>query len=143
MSSPSARMYSQTSSSVQLEIGKTLTCSPRRTRPLYRLHSSARWRRGSHWPKSSRKEKMRSLALARSSSRRAPPNAAPKPCSAMASTRVTVRSRLRDEGVEQGPRLQPVAGRARAGLLAHAALVDGLLDGGHDQPLAQLGHPPV
>src|SRR5947208_659224 len=58
-------MYSQTSSSDQLEIGKTLTCSPRRTRPLYRLHSSARWRRGSHWPKSSRKEKLRPLATAR------------------------------------------------------------------------------
>jgi len=28
------RMYSHTSSSVQLEIGKTRTCSPRRIRPL-------------------------------------------------------------------------------------------------------------
>src|SRR4051794_12234919 len=39
---------------------------------------------------------MRSLARARSSSRRAPPSAASKPCSAMASSSVTVCRRLRD-----------------------------------------------
>ncbi len=39
---------------------------------------------------------MRSLARARSSSRRAPPNAASKPCSAIASSSVTVCSWLRD-----------------------------------------------
>ena len=62
---------------------------------------------------------MRSLARARSSSRRAPPNAASKPCSAIASSSVTVCSRLRD---------------ARgAGLLDRAAGVDRLLHGGDDQ----------
>ena len=39
---------------------------------------------------------MRSFARARSSSRRAPPNAASKPCSAIASSSVTVCSRLRE-----------------------------------------------
>src|SRR3954464_6867711 len=39
---------------------------------------------------------MRSFARARSSSRRAPPNAASKPCSSIASSSVTVCSRLRD-----------------------------------------------
>src|SRR5919109_1359234 len=60
-------------------------------------HSSGRCARGSHWPKSSRNEKIRSFARARSSSRRAPPNAASKrPCS-IASSSVTVWSRLREE----------------------------------------------
>ncbi len=72
---------------------------------------------------------MRSFARARSSSRRAPPNAASKPCSAIASSSVTVCSRLRDA---RGP-----------GLLDHAAAVDRVLDAGHDQPLAQLGHAAV
>src|SRR5271166_762509 len=89
-------MYCHTSSSVQLEIGKTRACSPLRIRPLYRLHSSGRWRWGSHWPNSSRKDRIRSLARARSSSRRAPPKAASKSCSAIASSSVTVCSRLRD-----------------------------------------------
>ena len=41
--------------------------------------------------------------------------------------------------VEQRRRLQPVARRARAGLLDDAAVVDRLLHGGDDQPLAELG----
>jgi hypothetical protein len=45
--------------------------------------------------------------------------------------------------VEQGGGLQAVAGRVRAGLLGHAARVDRLLDGGDDQPLAQLAHAAV
>src|SRR5215218_3441738 len=60
------------------------------------FHSSGRCRRGSQLPKSSRKEKIRSLARARSSSRRAPPNAASKPCSSIASSNVVVCSRLRE-----------------------------------------------
>ena len=56
---------------------------------------------------------MRSLARARSSSRRAPPNAASKPCSAIASSSVVG--------------LQAVARGARAGLLDHAAAVDRVL----------------
>ena len=68
--------------------------------------------RGSHWPSSSRKESMRSLARARSSSRRAPPKAASKPRSPRASSSVTVCSRLR-EGFP---------------LLLRAAAVDRLLD---------------
>ena len=68
---------------------------------------------------------MRSFARARSSSRRAPPNAASKPCSSIASSSVVG--------------LQPVARGARAGLLDDAAVVDRLLHGGDDQPLAELG----
>src|SRR5437867_684347 len=64
-------------------------CSPFATRVLYRLHSSGRWFFGSHWPNSSRKENTRSLARAFSSSRRAPPMAASKPNSAIASNSVT------------------------------------------------------
>src|SRR6266705_1181922 len=82
-------MYCQTSSSVQLLIGNTRMCSPFATRVLYRLHSSGRWFFGSHWPNSSRKENTRSLARAFSSSRRAPPMAASKPNSAIASSSVT------------------------------------------------------
>ena len=47
------------------------------------------------------------------------------------------------DGVEQGDRLQPVAGGQGPAHLGRPALVDGLLDAGHDEPLAQLGHPPV
>src|SRR3984885_6152666 len=89
-------MYSHTSSSVQFDSGNTRTFSPFLMRPLYRFHSSGRWFLGSHWPKSSRKENTRSFARARSSSRRAPPKAASKPCSEIASSSVTVCSLLRD-----------------------------------------------
>src|SRR5712672_704840 len=64
-------------------------CSPRRSRVLYRFHSSGRWFFGSHWPNSSRNENTRSLARAFSSSRRAPPMAASNESSAIASSRVT------------------------------------------------------
>src|SRR3954452_10100416 len=60
------------------------------------FHSSGRWARGSHCPWASRNEKIRSLARARSSSRRAPPNAASNRCSVIASSSVTVCSRLRE-----------------------------------------------
>ena len=53
--------------------GRPARARPGRTRPLYRCHSSGRWLRGSHWPNSSRNDRMRSLARALSSSRRAPP----------------------------------------------------------------------
>ena len=62
---------------------------------MYRFHSSGRWFFGSHWPNSSRNENTRSLARAFSSSRRAPPKTASKRCSAIASSSVTVCSRLR------------------------------------------------
>ena len=75
-SMPSRAMYCHTSSSVQLDSGKTRTCSPGACRPLYSCHSSGRWRRGSHWENSSRSEKTRSLARAFSSSRRPPPKTA-------------------------------------------------------------------
>ena len=68
---------------------------------------------------------MRSFARARSSSRRAPPNAASNPCCL--------------DRVQQRDGLQPVARRARPGLLDHAAAVDRVLHGRDDQPLAQLG----
>ena len=117
-------MYSQTSSSVQFDSGNTRTFSPLRMRPLYRFHSSGRWFLGSHWPNSSRKERIRSFARARSSSRRAPPKAASKPCSAIASSSVTVCSLLREA---RGP-----------GLLDDAAVVDRVLHARDDQALAEL-----
>src|SRR5689334_15088024 len=89
-------MYCQTSSSVQFEIGNTRMFSPGWTRVLYRSHSSGRWAFGSHWPNSSRKEKMRSLARAFSSSRRAPPVQAAEPCPAMVSSSVTAWAALRE-----------------------------------------------
>ena len=89
------------------------------------FHSSGRWFFGSQPPKSSRKEKIRSFARARSSSRRAPPKAASKPCSSIASSSVVVCRRLRDA---RGP--VSSATRPR---------VDRLLHGGDDQPLAELG----
>src|SRR5579875_1621597 len=82
-------------------MGNTRTCSPGRTRALYSCHSSGRCCLGSHWPNSSRNEKMRSLARAFSSSRRAPPMAASKPYAAMVSSRVMVCRRLREA---RGPR---------------------------------------
>src|SRR6185312_4221560 len=45
--------------------------------------------------------------------------------------------------VEQRGRLQPVPGRARAGLVDHASLVDRLLDGRDHEPLTELRDPPV
>src|SRR6476646_2403748 len=45
--------------------------------------------------------------------------------------------------VEQRGRLQLVARGARPGLLLHAALVDRLLDAGHDDALAELSHAAV
>src|SRR5437764_87785 len=100
-------MYCHTSSSVQLEIGNTRTCSPFRMRPLNSDHSSGRWRLGSHWPKSSRNENTRFLARARSSSRLAPPNAASNPCPSIAFSSRVVRRRLRHA---RGPAFSDLAG---------------------------------
>ncbi len=83
------------SSSVQFESGKTRMLSPEPMRPLKRFHSSGRWFFGSHWPNSSRKEKIRSLARALSSSRRAPPKIAVKACFSRASSSTGVWMRLR------------------------------------------------
>ena len=60
--------------------------SPGRMRLLSSCHSSGRWFFGSHWPLASRSEKIRSFARDRSSSRRAPPNAASKPPAGSASS---------------------------------------------------------
>src|SRR5713226_6802692 len=49
-------MYSQTSSSVQLESGNTRMLSPLSRRELKIFHNSGRWFFGSHWPSPSRKE---------------------------------------------------------------------------------------
>ena len=68
---------------------------------------------------------MRSLARARSSSRRAPPIGRVEPV-------------LLDR-VEQRRRLELVPRRSRSGLLDHAAVVDRLLHRGDDQRLAELG----
>ena len=72
---------------------------------------------------------MRSLARARSSSRRAPPKAASKPCSAIASSSVVVCRRLRDA---RGP----VSSTTRPASIESCTR-------GDDQPLAQLGHAAV
>src|SRR3546814_3908166 len=69
------------SSSVQFDSGKTRMLSPFALRALYSRHSSGRWCLGSQPWLVERNEKMRSLARAFSSSRRAPPNAASKPWS--------------------------------------------------------------
>src|SRR4029077_2563472 len=45
--------------------------------------------------------------------------------------------------VEQRDRLQPVARGAGTRLVDHPATPDRLLDGRHDQALADFGHPPV
>ena len=96
-------------------------------RVLNRSQTSGRWLRGSHWPSSSRKESTRSLARARSSSRRAPPNAASKPCSA--------------QRVEQ--RRRSAAGCATApSSCARPASIESCTRG-DDQLLAQLRHAPV
>ena len=71
---------------------------------------------------------MRSLARARSSSRRAPPNAASNPPASSASSRVRVCCRLREA---------PGAG------VGHPAAVDGLLHGADDQLVAVLAEPAV
>ena len=92
----SRSMYCHTSSSVQLEIGNTRKCSPGCRRVLNSVHSSGRWSLGCHWPKLSRCEKMRSLARAFSSSRRAPPISASKRNSSIASSSVTDWCTLRD-----------------------------------------------
>ena len=92
-----------------------------RTRPLKRFQTSGRWARGSHWPKSSRKENTRSFG--------------PRP--------LLVAARAAERGVEamvldrlqQHRRLQAVARRA---LLLDAARVDRLLHRGDDQPLVDL-----
>ncbi len=122
-------MYCHTSSSVQLEIGNTRTCSPLRIRPLYSDHSSGRWRLGSHWPKSSRNE---NIALLGAGALLVAAGAAEGGVEAVLLDRV-----------EQGRRLQTVARRARPGLLDHPAGVDRVLDVGDDQPLAELDDQPV
>ena len=115
-------MYCHTSSSVQLEIGNTRKCSPGCSRVLNSVHSSGRWALGCHWPKLSRCEKMRSLARAFSSSRRAPPISASKRNSSMASSSVTDWCTLRDSpGWRQ----------------AHGAALHRVLDAAHDQLGAQ------
>src|SRR4051812_707774 len=145
-------MYCQTSSSVQFDSGKMRTCSPRRTLPLYRLHSSGRWFLGSHWPMSSRNENTRSLARARSSSRRGPPRAAADPLAGGAAGGGVVCRR--GGGAPRAPPPPPppppgrappaaVARRPEARLLDRAPGVDRRLHGGDDQPLAELGYAPV
>ncbi len=89
-------MYCHTSSSVQLLMGNTRKCSPGCRRVLNSVHSSGRWALGCHWPKLSRWLKMRSLARAFSSSRRAPPIRASKRNSSIASSSVTDWCTLRD-----------------------------------------------
>ena len=92
----SRSIYCQTSISVQFEIGNARMFSPLCERALYKFHNSGRWFFGSHWPNSSRKLMMRSLARAFSSSRRAPPMQQSKPNSSMASSNVTDWCLLRD-----------------------------------------------
>jgi hypothetical protein len=100
---------------------------------LNRVHSSGRWALGCHWPKLSRCEKMRSLARAFSSSRRAPPIRASK---------AEFFNRF-----EQRDRLVHVAALARVGQ-AHGAAGHRVFDAAHDQfgpqflgaEVAEIGH---
>ena len=118
-------MYCHTSSSVQLLIGNTRTCSPLCTRALYRFQSSGRWFFGSHWPNSSRK---REHAL-------------------LGARLLLVAARAADAGVEaelgdrveQRHRLVRVAAFVRRRAARTRPLRDRVLDRAHDQPLAQLG----
>ena len=112
----SRSMYCQTSSSVQLEIGNARKCSPGCMRVLNSVHSSGRCSLGCHWPKLSRCEKMRSLARAFSSSRRAPPISASKRNSSIASSSVTDWCTLRDS-----PRMRQAHGAALHRVLEMAA----------------------
>ena len=89
------------------------------------LHSSGRWLRGSHWPNSSRREKMRSLARAFSSSRRR----------AAERRRRSRAPRWRRAASPSGGGCATARGRAPR----DAAGVDRRLDAGHDEPLAELG----
>jgi hypothetical protein len=84
-------------------------------RLLNRFHSSGRWFLGSHWPFSSRNEKMRSLARDFSSSRRAPPIAASKP--------------PLPQAIEKRLGLQQTAAALRAQPERVRAVVDGLAIG--------------
>ena len=90
--------------------------SPGRMRPFSRCQSSGRWRFGSHWPFSSRSENTRSFARERSSSRRAPPNAAWK---LPASQRVEQRLGLEQAAASlraDGERLRAVGNRLLVGV---------------------------
>jgi hypothetical protein len=77
-------------------MGNTRKCSPGCSLVLNAVHSSGRWLLGCHWPKLSRWLKMRSLARAFSSSRRAPPISASNLNSSIASSSVTLWCTLRD-----------------------------------------------
>ena len=103
--------------------------SPGRTRPFSRFQSSGRWFFGSHWPLASRSEKIRSFARDRSSSRRAPPNAASKLPGL--------------ERVEQRLGLEQPAAALRADEERLRAVGDRFLVGVDDQPRADLPRVPV
>jgi hypothetical protein len=99
----------------------------RMMRPLYRFHTSGRWFFGSHWPNSSRNEKIRSSGA----------------------RFLLVASRAADEGVETVPlcgleqdqRLNPVTGAV--GLLTHHATPDRVRNTRDQQLQPLLGHHPV
>ncbi len=109
-------MYCQTSISVQFDSGKTRMLSPGRRRPFSRFHSSGRWCFGSHCPLASRSEKMRSLARERSSSRRAPPNAASKLPASSADSSDVVFSSPQQRCVPDEERLRAVGNRLLVGV---------------------------
>jgi hypothetical protein len=88
-----------------------------------------RWFFGSHWPFASRSEKMRSFARDRSSSRRAPPNAASKLPASRPSSSALVLSRP--------------AAALRADQKRLRAVGDRFLVGVDDQPRADFARVPV
>ena len=90
------------------------------------FQNSGRWPFGSHWPKSSRKERMRTFA----------PSAL---LVAAAPAERGLEAVLLDR-VEQRDRLEPVARGARAGLVGHATVVDRFLHGGDDQSRPDVLH---
>ncbi len=117
----SRSMYRQTSSSVQFERGKTRTCSPGACRPLYRSHSSGRWRRGV--PRAEGVAEAEHALLGPGLLLVAP---------AAAEDRVEP---VGLDRVEQRNGLQRVA--CAVGALSQPTVVDVVLHPGHDQPDAQ------
>ena len=97
-------------------------------RVLNSVHSSGRCSLGCHWPKPSRWLKMRSLARAFSSSRRAPPIRQSKRCSL--------------DRFQQRHRLVAVA-RFQRVRQAHRAAADAVVQVADHQALAHLGDAPV
>ena len=115
----SRAMYCQTSSSVQLEMGKTRKCSPDCRRVLNSVHSSGRWFFGVPLPEV---VPVREEPLLRPGLFLVPP----RPADAR------VEGVFLD-GAQQRRGLQAVAACVDPGLFLHQPVVDGLLDAADEE----------